>query len=361
MGSLPSPPQPAIQPPSPQSQASSYQVYAAFCQRRQQGPNTYICNRIECYNPSNNTWSYATSIPGITDNHFLKGFAMVSLGDYVFIIGGKQCNYKERVPGLLDPDEYVDNDVKIQSSVWRYNVRSNQWSTCAPLCTPRCDFAFSVCENKIYVAGGQSNLSCARGVASTEVYDSLLDIWTPLANMAIRRYKCAGVTWQGKFCVVGGFADPMDASPGAFGWERSSAEVYGMQARKWGLVVGMWQLDVPPNQIVTVDGKLFSCGDCLNAWKGHIEVYDGSLWNEVEGSPQALRGSPNSTSEANHEGWQTNQRLYLTMAPIGTCLYLLAGCRRAGDSSRTCQRSIYSTRRRRPTPGGALSQWKRRD
>lgn len=119
-------------------------------------------------------------------------------------------------------------------------------------------------------------------------YDPLLDIWTPLADMAIRWYKCVGVTWQGKFYVVGGFAGPMDASPGAFGWERSSAEVYDKQARKWGLVVGMWQLDVPPNQIVEVDGKLFSCGDCLNAWKVHIEVYDGSIWNEVEGSPQAL-------------------------------------------------------------------------
>ncbi|KAE7995610.1 hypothetical protein FH972_000386 [Carpinus fangiana] len=317
MGSLPSPPQSAIQPPPP-SPPSSYQVYASFCQW-QQGPNTYICNRIECYSPSNNTWSYATSIPGITDNHFLKGFAVVSLGDHVFIIGGKQC-YKQRVPGLLDPDEYVDKDVKIQSSVWRYSVRSNQWFTCVPLRTPRCDFAFSVCENKIYVAGGQSDLACARGVASTEVYDPLLDIWTPLADMAIRRYMCVG------------------------GDLASSAEVYDMQARKWGLVVGMWQLDVPPNQIVEVDGKLFSCGDCLNAWKGHIEVYDGSIWNEVEGSPQALKGSPISTSEANHEDWQPNQRLYLTMAPIGSCLYLLAGCRRAGDSSRTTSKvHIFDT------------------
>jgi hypothetical protein len=274
---------------------------------------------------------------------------MVSLGDYVFIIGGKQC-YKQRAPELLDPDEYVDKDVKIQPSVWRYNVRSNQWFTCAPLCTPRCDFAFPFAKTKSTMWQGPRHLfgpfwhTCKGVFASTEVYDPLLDIWTPLADMAIRKYKCAGVTWQGKFYVVGGFADPMDASPGAFGWERSSAEVYDMQARKWGLVVGMWQLDVPPNQIVEVDGKLFSCGDCLNAWKGHIEVYDGSIWNEVEGSPQALKGSPISTSEANHEDWQPNQRLYLTMAPIGTCLYLLAGCRRAGDSPRTMSKvHIFDT------------------
>jgi hypothetical protein len=273
---------------------------------------------------------------------------MVSLGDYVFIIGGRQ--YKESAPpGTQDSEEYVDEDVKILPWVWRYNVRSNQWFECAPLGTPRCDFAFSVCENKIYVAGGQSDMTCARGVASAEMYDPLLDIWTPLPDMMIRRYKCAGVTWQGKFHVVGGFADPVDASPGAFGWERSSAEMYDTQARRWDLVKGMWQLDVPPNQIVPVNGRLFSCRDCLNAWKGHIEVYDGlgmvNIWEEVAGSQEALGGSPIShTSEANHEDWQPNQRLYLTMAPIGTCLYILAGCRRASDSSRTTSRvHIYDT------------------
>ncbi|MCI65403.1 kelch-like protein, partial [Trifolium medium] len=35
--------------------------------------------------------------------------------------------------------------------------------------------------------------------------------------------------------------------------ERSSAEVLDMQARKWDLITGMWQLDVPPYQIVAVN------------------------------------------------------------------------------------------------------------
>jgi hypothetical protein len=39
----------------------------------------------------------------------------------------------------------------------------------------------------------------------------------------------------------------------------------------------MWQLDVPPNQIVAVANRLFSSGDCLTSWKGHVEVYDGEL------------------------------------------------------------------------------------
>ena len=44
--------------------------------------------------------------------------------------------------------------------------------------------------------------------------------------------------------------------------------------------MNMWQLDIPPNQIVNVNGTLFSSGDCLNAWKGYIEAYDGNLCYE---------------------------------------------------------------------------------
>ena len=65
--------------------------------------------------------------------------------------------------------------------------------------------------------------------------------------------------------------------------ERSS---YDMQARRWDHIMNMWQLDIPPNQIVNVNGTLFSSGDCLNAWKGYIEAYDGNLWYEVGGSPR---------------------------------------------------------------------------
>lgn len=138
----------------------------------------------------------------------------------------------------------------------------------------------------------------------------------------IFRYKCVGVTWQGKIYVVGGFAERGDNdSPGPFTMERSSAEVYDIEHKKWDLKARMWELDVPPNQIVTINGKLFSSGDCLNAWKGHVESYNGKLkmWDMVRGSRLDTLSSSSSMQ----------QRLYyLTMAPIGTNLYFLAGYRK---------------------------------
>ncbi|CAN0912877.1 hypothetical protein LINGRAPRIM_LOCUS434 [Linum grandiflorum] len=88
-------------------------------------------------------------------------------------------------------------------------------------------------------------------------------MWTSISNMSVMRYKCVGVTWKGKIYLVGGFASRV------FIMERSSAEVYDTKTGKWEVIVGMWQLDVPPNEIVAVNKRLFSSGECLKPWKGH--------------------------------------------------------------------------------------------
>ncbi|KAJ0976069.1 hypothetical protein J5N97_018034 [Dioscorea zingiberensis] len=76
---------------------------------------------------------------------------------------------------------------------------------------------------------------------------------------------------------------------------------------------GMWQLDVPPNQVVAVGERLFSSGDCLNAWKGHVEEYDGKLgiWNVVE------RSQSDEIDRLSAEMEERVERVYLTMGAIG--------------------------------------------
>ncbi|KAL1327094.1 hypothetical protein HN51_037186 [Arachis hypogaea] len=303
---------------------SNYAIVAVFCPTKPTTDNKGIVpNSMELFNPSTNTWSHVTSIPGLIEGQILKAFSMVSLGDSVYIIGGLVC-HKERVHVSDDSAELVDVGIHVSPNVLRYNITTNQWFHCAPLGMPRYDFACTICNNRIYVAGGKSKLASAHGISSAEVYDPSLDTWTPLPSMHILRYKCVGVTWQGKVYIIGGFTMPSLV-------ERSSAEVYDTLAKKWDLVAGMWQLDVPPNQIVAVNDSLFSSGDCLNAWKGHVEAYDGKLWNEVEGSQKPSL----STLETNYEDWPHSQRSYLTMAPIGTQLFFLAGYKTGNDYDET--------------------------
>ncbi|XP_044504122.1 kelch-like protein 8 [Mangifera indica] len=333
MGSLSS----QLPSPSPAhpSSTTTHKIYASFC-------TAIISNWIECYNPSVNVWHRVTTIPGLIENQVLKGFSMVSIGHFIYIIGGRLC---QKLSGH-EPDEIFEVDLEVLPRVLRYDAVNDVWSKCAPLRVPRFDFACTVCDDKIYVAGGQSKLSGACGTSSAEVYDPGLDEWKLLPNMNMLRYKCVAVTWQGKIHVVGGFAEKRDVDRKIPSWgmmERSSAEVYDWENAKWDVIRGMWQLDIPPNQIVAVDDKLFSSGDCLNAWKGHIEAFDGKLniWNEVDGSHLETLSSPVSTSVAN---WPPIKRLYLTMAPIGTQLYFLAGYRMPGEISRSmCNVHVFDT------------------
>ncbi|TXG47331.1 hypothetical protein EZV62_026625 [Acer yangbiense] len=345
MGSLPSPSWSLTPPES--NLSSHHLVYASFCHREPEPTKSRnISNWIECYSPCNNTWSHVSSIPDLIDNQVLKGFSMVSIGDSIYIIGGRLC-HKRRASEDEDDHQFVDIDVDVLSQVLCYNVESNQWTKCASMVAPRYDFACTILDNKIYVAGGKSNLSSCRGISSAEVYNPQIDEWTALPNMTALRYKCVGVTWQGKIHVVGGFAERAESDGRVERvqfTERSSAEVYNTLAGKWDLVARMWQLDIPPNQIVALDNRLFSSGDCLKAWKGHIEAYDGELniWNEVDGSHLQTLNSPISRSSITNDHDHDDgdycppvQRLYLTMAPIGTHLYFLVGHRTAGELSRT--------------------------
>ncbi|XP_062103148.1 uncharacterized protein LOC133814168 [Humulus lupulus] len=312
---------------------SGVRFYMSFCGKDPLAPNKMMSsNWIDYYAPCNNTWNRLCYVPGLEENHVLKGFSMVFLANSIYIIGGKVCHKKV----ATDNDDVEDLDErKVRSTVLRYDLRNGTWSECASLHVPRFDFACTVGEDgKIYVAGGKCLIDGGNGVSSAEVYDPALDEWAPLPDMNTSRYKCVGVTWQGRVHVVGGFA----WEEGSFSVkERCSADMLDCGSDTWSLVVGMWQLDVPPNQIAAVDDKLYSSGDCLTAWKGHIEMYDKKLgiWNEVEGSNFEPMYSPISTSDATGDNWPPMRRLYLTMAPIGTHLYFFVGHQKPGEIVRT--------------------------
>ncbi|PHT43331.1 hypothetical protein CQW23_17356 [Capsicum baccatum] len=327
MGSMPSPSRNPTR--YQENNDQYYRIYASFC-GKDYTPNINMSNWISCYHPSTNSWHRLTTIPSLLENQVLKNFAMVSIGETIYVIGGRHCNKV-----IVDTD---DNYVKemspgVRDEVLKYDTRADTWSTCAPLTTPRYNFACTCNDGKIYVAGGQTTLDSAEGTSFAEVYDPVKDEWEPLPNMSTLRYKSVGVPWQGKIYVVGGFAKRGNCeSQGPYVMERSSAELYDPRQQNWEYVARMWDLDVPPNQIVNVNGKLFSSGDCLNAWKGHIEAYDENLniWNIVDGS-----NSPISTSDATVAKLPPKQRIFCTMAPIGIQLYFLAGYRMPGEISIT--------------------------
>ncbi|XP_076881929.1 F-box/kelch-repeat protein At1g16250-like [Bidens hawaiensis] len=307
-----------------------YRVYASFSAKTP-SPDVTESNWIECYNPTTHKGHRVTSIP-LAKNQVLKGYQMAIVGDFIYIIGGI-CYCNKILESHEFDDHVIKDDLHVHQSVLRYSIRDDTWSECAPLKEPQFDFACAVSCGKIYVAGGRCTTDSVRGVSSAEVYDPALDEWKLLPNMTTSRHSCVGVSWQGRFYVVGGFVNhgPTDTQ-GPFTMARSSAEVYDTLTDTWQFLPRMWELDVPPNQIVVVGGKLFSCGDCYKRWKGFIEKYDRDLnmWNVVDGSSLS---SPTSMLDVTSPERPLMEQLYLTIAPIGKRLYFFAGYRMIGETS----------------------------
>nr|XP_043625513.1 F-box/kelch-repeat protein At1g16250-like [Erigeron canadensis] len=322
-----------------------YRVYASFSAKRA-SPGVNISNWIECYNPLTNEWRRVTSIPGLVENHIMKGFAMVIVEDFIYVIGGLLCYKDILIEGGHDnsSDGPSEIDQEVTQSVLRYSIRDETWLKCSSLNVPRFDFACSVHGSKIYVSGGKSKPNSVRGVSSSEIYDPALDEWKLLPNMSTSRYKCVGVTWQDRIYVVGGFAEyeceTNDNNHGPFSMARSSAEVFDTVNNKWDFLPRMWDLDIPPNQIVDVGGKLFSSGDCYKKWKGFIEKFDRELnmWNVVDGSSLS---SPTSMLDVTSPKRPLMEQLYLTIAPIGTSLYFLAGYRMNGEETSNFRSEVH--------------------
>ncbi|GLJ30407.1 hypothetical protein SUGI_0601720 [Cryptomeria japonica] len=292
---------------------------------------------IEAYNTAERTWQRVVEIPGLEEDQILKGFGMVSIGKALFVAGGRVCR-KNLCDTMPSPPSEID--IRVSNELYKLDCVTNTWTRCADLNTARVDFACSVYDGKIYVAGGRSQTTCAKGVSSAEVYDPELDTWTLLPSMSTGRYKSVGVTWEGKIYIVGGFAGPEDSEQMILPYTnyRSSVEVFDPAEGRWSLIPGMWQLDVPPNQIVTVNERLYSSGDCLTMWKGHIEAYDSKLnmWKIVEGSHLRTMQNPAVLGNLSPDNGRGEQ-LYVTMAAVGSRLFFLGGHRLPDDYTRYLQ------------------------
>ncbi|KAI5077560.1 hypothetical protein GOP47_0007384 [Adiantum capillus-veneris] len=331
-------------------------IYLAFC------PNVKLLRKSKCklpyttwleaYDPSLNLWHNLGPFPGLLPHHTLKDFAFVSLGDKLYVIGGMH------IPNHVAYDN--DNNATtngmatslqvIRKEVLVYNCTTREWSTCASMSTPRVDFACTICKGCIYVAGGRTHSGQEKGVSSAEFYMPEADCWVALPGMSTKRYKCVGVTSDDRIHIIGGFAGPEESDPmiQPSTIKRSSVDVFHPHNGQWTLLMGMWQLDIPPKQIVSVEDRLYSSGDALNEWKGRIEEYDKELnmWKVVEGS-----WLPMSHPEECHK----SERCYLTMAPIGHYLFFLGGYRLPSDLKSTSLHTVYIFD---TTARDAASQWK---
>ncbi len=125
------------------------------------------------------------------------------------------------------------------SSTELFDPRTNQWGAGPTMSSPRIDqTATLLLDGRVLVTGGFDQLNQSeRTLASTEIFDSGRNRWTPAAPMMVARARhTATLLANGSVLVVGGYSS---STPGKLGGFATRAEVYDPRANRWSETGGM--------------------------------------------------------------------------------------------------------------------------
>lgn len=147
------------------------------------------------YDPAGDSWKALKPLPAP------RGGAAVAVADGQFyVIGGAAA-----AAGQTTIDGKRRHD--ILARVDAYDLKSDQWTSRAPLPTPRTGAAAAAMTGRLYVIGGRIGSAFANGsdVDVVEAYDPAADRWTaPLARLPAPRGDAVATVWRNLILLAGG-------------------------------------------------------------------------------------------------------------------------------------------------------------
>ncbi len=175
------------------------------------GNSGVALSELQRYDPVLDVWTPLASM-----NTARAGAAAAVIDDGIFVIGGRQST-----GGPCSGGPYL-------TTVEKYDIDTNTWSTVAPLLTARSDLAAVAHGGKIFVFGGCSSTGVTGEV---DMYDPQTNTWTPLQSMTIGRASLVAGHSGDKVYAIGGTTDGVSAS--------TLNEVYDIPSNTWSTNTAM--------------------------------------------------------------------------------------------------------------------------
>lgn len=167
-------------------------------------PQEHMNNR---YDPKTDTWTQLAPMPTGRG-----GLGAAVVDNSIYAVGGRVGGSPCQGASALD-------------TVERYDIKTNTWTTAAPLPTPLSDIGVIAHGNRIYVFGGCTSAHTV--VNTVYIYDRKTDSWSQGAPMPTARAAFYGVGIKGdRIYVMGGQSGPS-------GPVSSANEVYSISHNSW--------------------------------------------------------------------------------------------------------------------------------
>jgi len=178
--------------------------------------------------------------------------------------------------------------IYIVTSAWTYEVSDSKlqsdqtgdnWTTKAPMPTPRGEVTAATVNGKIYVIGGQS-YSANYKFRKVEEYDPVTDTWTTKADMPTARCSLAAVELNGKIYAIGG--------NGSGSVHLNTVEEYDPVTNTWTVKAGMIR-SRHGLTAVAANGKIYAVGGIAGTKVySSVEEYDPktNTWTEWNVTPE---------------------------------------------------------------------------
>jgi N-acetylneuraminic acid mutarotase len=141
-------------------------------------------------------WSYKKNLPAPR----IQGNAVMCNG-FFYYMGGRNSRHQK------------------QNTVFKYNPTNDSWNTCAPMLSPRWNFASTQSQEKIYIFGGDILISKA------EVYHPHTNSWIKLPPLPTQRVSAGCIAIGDTVYIIGGWEE--DTNPSL------KNEAFNIKTQKW--------------------------------------------------------------------------------------------------------------------------------
>lgn len=192
------------------------------------------------------------------------GMAVAAVGKSVFAVGGST--------GVGDGQ--VTSSAEALKLAARKSQPASQWRSLTDAPTGRLMMAWTVLDEKIWIAGGMT--TGGSGLQTVQSYDPQTGAWQSQPSLPIPLHHATAATYRGEVVVIGGASEAL---------AQASNRVFALRGDSWAELPSLGHARAAAAAAVVGDALVVLGGQNEKQLVAQTEVFDGKSWKQVADLP----------------------------------------------------------------------------